>query len=298
MVSSTWRIPRISSLVIMLGMLSWPSCDAFLCSEQVLRLNAVALQLPRLPMASSPKLRSVAEDSSSSSFSSEEQENDSRTPLPSEPSTVEDLRKQVFQLYDDNQMDAAMKLLQDFQRKGNDDEDDDTKSTAIAAAAFFKVFCNWLREMIQDGRHDKRSLRWATNMLEEFIRRGNQENSSWWPTADVFHVVVQSWTTATPTVAGASVECQKLIARLWSLYHQEKERQEQQQQEDSIDEERLGQFVPSRDTYFAAIRACSLRDRGVDAAKRAEALLDEMEALDKNKFASLIPDRRIFNEVL
>jgi hypothetical protein len=207
----------------------------------------------------------------------------------SQLASSEELIEEVTRLVEDAKIETAMKLLEKYQF-----EENSLASSEADIARVLRCFKILLEKLILNDRYIVGTNQWATNMLRLFIDKGTK-NSAWLPTAQHFHLVVQSWIVATPTVEGASVQCKWLIETQWSIYHQESNRQPES--ETSLSHKDLQEFIPQRDTYFAAIRACSLRDRGVDAAKRAEALMDEMEACHE-KYPHLMPDRAIMNEVM
>jgi hypothetical protein len=210
-------------------------------------------------------------------------------PILFQPATSEGLIEEMTRLYNNGQIEAAMNLLENFQA-----DDDGTASSDASIAEVLQCFQIFLEKLILENSYFVRTNLWATNMLQTFINRGT-ENSAWLPTSQLLHLVIQSLIVASPSVEGASVQCKSLIEKQWSVYHKELKRQ--QESENGVYDKELQLLIPHRDTYFAAIRACSLRDRGVEAAKRAEALMDEMEAL-REKCPNLTPDRAIMNEVM
>jgi hypothetical protein len=66
-------------------------------------------------------------------------------------------------------------------------------------------------------------------------------------------------------------------------------------------QERATKLVPLKDSYYHAIRACSLFNNGWNGARRAanqaEKLMENMEFLSKD-YPHLKPDRLIVNEVM
>ncbi|KAG7362237.1 PPR: pentatricopeptide repeat domain containing protein [Nitzschia inconspicua] len=207
-----------------------------------------------------------------------------------QPTNTKELKTDVFRLCDNGQINLAMKVLENFVVN----ECDETEASNDATIQeVFRIVRAFLQALINDGKHSEDTLQRSSKLLDVFIKRG-QKVPEWLPTADMFASVIKSWTTATPSVPGASVECTALLKKIWSLYRQEEKRQKES---NGINRDILQRFVPDRDTYFAAIRSCSMRDRGVDAAKRADALLDDMEAL-REEFPQLTPDRTIVNEVM
>jgi hypothetical protein len=209
-------------------------------------------------------------------------------PFPS-PSTSEELIEKVTRLCDSRQIESAMKVLENFQVDENC-----TASSETTIAGLLICFTILLEKLILQDIYVVNTCQWTTKKLQTFIDQG-VKNPAWLPTAQIFHLVIQSWIVAAPAVEGASIQCKSLIEKQWSVFHQKSTQRDESQS--SLYGEDLPKFIPQRETYFAAIRACSLRDRGVDAAKRAEALMDEMEVLCQ-KYPQLTPDRAIMNEVM
>ncbi|KAL3915276.1 MAG: hypothetical protein SGILL_005730 [Bacillariaceae sp.] len=104
---------------------------------------------------------------------------------------------------------------------------------------------------------------------------------------DMILFTMKVWISA-PSEEEASGECQAILDTFWTVY---KRRPKEQQTLSFSDASSL------RDCYFCAIRACSMRDRGADAAKRAELLMEEMESRNR-EFPGLAPDKGIVNEVM
>jgi len=129
------------------------------------------------------------------------------------------------------------------------------------------------------SNEDADHLHQANKILQRLIELG-EVDSELLPTAEDFNAVIQMWGSSA-FVDEASVQCESHLKVLWSLYH---ERHEEK-------------FVPLHESYYNTIRACSARDRGSDAAKRAESLMAEMESVCKDH-PQLTPDRSIANEVM
>lgn len=128
---------------------------------------------------------------------------------------------------------------------------------------------------------DKETVRYlqSSRILNRLLELGKLD-SEFLPTADDFNCVIKMWGSST-YVEEASIECRSYLRILWSLHNKEQEQK----------------FVPLKESYFYAIRACSQRDRGSDAAKRAENLMNEMESAGRDH-PDLLPDRSIANEVM
>ncbi|KAL3922655.1 MAG: hypothetical protein SGILL_002089 [Bacillariaceae sp.] len=78
------------------------------------------------------------------------------------------------------------------------------------------------------------------------------------------------------------------MSKFWSWY-QNRPTKEQQLRGDEA--------LSVKECYLHTVRACSMRDRGADAAKRAETLMEELEAR-RADFPLLARDRRIVNAVM
>jgi len=128
---------------------------------------------------------------------------------------------------------------------------------------------------------DKDTVRYlqSSRILDRLLELGKLD-SELLPTADDFNCVIKMWGSS-DYVEEASIKCRSYLRTLWSLHNKEQEQK----------------FVPLKESYFYAIRACSQRDRGSDAAKRAENLMNEMESAGRDH-PDLLPDRSIANEVM
>ena len=133
-----------------------------------------------------------------------------------------------------------------------------------------------------DDNRTKQYLRWADTIVQSMLDVGEQSDSdsSMLPTAEEMHLAIEMWGSS-PSVEGSSVLCQNYLNTLWSFYEKRKDER----------------FVPLRESYDCAVSACSARDRGQDAAQRAESLLEEMESVCR-EHPSLTPDRSIANGVM
>jgi len=124
-------------------------------------------------------------------------------------------------------------------------------------------------------------LHQADKILQTLLGLGeNSDSDSCLPSAEDFNDVIKMWGSST-FVEEASVRCQSYLETLWSLYREKEDER----------------FVPLHESYYHAVLACSARDRGSDAAKRAESLMEEMESYC-NDHPRLTPDRSIANGVM
>jgi len=124
-------------------------------------------------------------------------------------------------------------------------------------------------------------LHQADKILKKLLELGKKQNSDrLLPDAENFNDVIKMWGSST-FVENASVRCQSHLQSLWTLYHK-------------LGEDR---FVPFFESYYCAVSACSGRDRGAEAANRAENLMEEMQYRCKDH-AELTPDRSIANGVM
>jgi hypothetical protein len=124
------------------------------------------------------------------------------------------------------------------------------------------------------------NLHQADKIVQTLLDLGKKNSDSLLPSAEDFHNVIKMWGSST-LVDGASVQCQSYLETLWSLY----------------DETEDEQFVPWHESYYYAVLACSARDRGLESAKRAEHLLNEMES-KCHDHPKLTPNRSIANGVM
>ena len=129
------------------------------------------------------------------------------------------------------------------------------------------------------SNEDALHLHQANNVLQRLLELG-EIDSILLPSAEDFNSVIRIWGSSA-FVENASVQCHNHLKTLWSLYNKHKDKK----------------FVPLNTSYYYAIRACSMRDRGSDAAKLAENLMEEMESVCQDH-PELTPDRSIANEVL
>lgn len=121
----------------------------------------------------------------------------------------------------------------------------------------------------------------ADRIIQKLLELGKApDNEVSLPEAEVFNHIIKMWGSST-FAERASLKCQSYLDSLWSLY----------------DEQKDEQFVPYFESYYYAVSACSARDRGLDAAKRAETLMKEMESRCQ-KHPELTPNRSIANEVM
>ena len=121
----------------------------------------------------------------------------------------------------------------------------------------------------------------ADTIIKTMLELGKQSDShDLLPTAENVHLVIKMWWSSS-FVEGASVRCRFYLDTLWSLYEKRKDER----------------FVPLYESYYCAVSACSAKDRGSDAAERAENLLEEMESFCR-KHPKLTPDRSIANGVM
>jgi hypothetical protein len=129
------------------------------------------------------------------------------------------------------------------------------------------------------SNEDALHLHQANNVLQRLLELG-EIDSSLLPSAEDFNSVIRIWGSSA-FVENASVQCHNHLKTLWSLYNKHRDKK----------------FVPLNTSYYYVIRACSMRDRGSDAAKLAENLMEEMESVCQDH-PELTPDRSIANEVL
>lgn len=122
-------------------------------------------------------------------------------------------------------------------------------------------------------------LEQASTILNCLLDLG-KNNSSFLPSAEDFNSVIEIWGNAA-FVDNASVHCHNHLKSLWSLH-------------DRLQDDK---FLPLYDSYYHAIRVCSMRDRGPAAAQLAEDLMNEMESICHDH-PHLTPDRSVANEVL
>jgi len=124
-------------------------------------------------------------------------------------------------------------------------------------------------------------LHQADKIIQKLLELGKSDNSDLLlPTAEDFNDVIKMWGSST-FADEASVRCKSYLESLWSLYREQKDEK----------------FVPLRESYYHTVLACSARDRGLDAAKRAEGLMEEMEA-SCDYHPQLTPNRSIANGVM
>jgi hypothetical protein len=124
-------------------------------------------------------------------------------------------------------------------------------------------------------------LHQADKIVQRLLDLGKKNSDdSLLPSAEDLHNVIQMWGSST-LVDGASVQCQSYLETLWSLYETTKDEK----------------FVPRYESYYSTVLACSTRDRGLEAAKRAEHLLNEMES-KCHDHPKLTPNRSIANGVM
>ena len=124
-------------------------------------------------------------------------------------------------------------------------------------------------------------LHQADKIVQRLLDLGKKNSDdSLLPSAEDLHNVIQMWGSST-LVDGASVQCQSYLETLWSLYETTKDEK----------------FVPRHESYYSTVLACSARDRGLEAAKRAEHLLNEMESKCHDHL-KLTPNRSIANGVM
>jgi len=128
----------------------------------------------------------------------------------------------------------------------------------------------------------KQYLSWADTIVQTMLELGEQPDtdSSLLPTAEDIHLVIEMWASST-SIDGASMRCRSYLDALWSLHEKRKDER----------------FVPLRESYDCAVSACSARDRGLEAAERAEGLLKEMESV-RREHPALTPDRSVANGVM
>jgi len=133
-----------------------------------------------------------------------------------------------------------------------------------------------------DDDRTKQYLHWTDTILQTMLELGEQSDtdSSLLPTAEDIHLAIEMWASST-SIDGASVRCQSYLDTLWSLHEKRKDER----------------FVPLRESYDCAVSACSARDRGLDAAERAENLLKEMGSVCR-EHPALTPDRSVANGVM
>jgi len=130
-----------------------------------------------------------------------------------------------------------------------------------------------------NGNKDTIHLHKAEKILKRLLELGKSDEALL-PTAEDFNDVIRMWGSST-FVDDASVKCQSYLESLWSLYQEQREEK----------------YVPWNESYYHAIVACSARDRGSVAAKRAESLMAEMESRCGD-YPQLTPTRDIANGVM
>ena len=124
-------------------------------------------------------------------------------------------------------------------------------------------------------------LHQADKIVQKLLELGEKSDSeTMLPGAEEFNDLIKMWGSSA-FAEKASVQCQSYLDTLWSLYR----------------EQRDERFVPLFESYYFAILACSAKDRGLDAAKRAESLMKDMKSRSKNH-PQLNPNRSIANGVM
>ena len=124
-------------------------------------------------------------------------------------------------------------------------------------------------------------LEQADKILQTLLELGGKPDSEFLlPDAELFNDLIKMWGSST-FAEKASEQCQFYLDSLWSLY----------------DEQKDARFVPSLESYYHAISACSARDRSLDAVKRAESLMKDMESRSQDH-PELKPNRSIANGVM
>ena len=124
-------------------------------------------------------------------------------------------------------------------------------------------------------------LHQGDKILQKLIKLGGKPGCEMMlPTAEEFNDVIKMWGSST-FVDNASIQCRSHLDSLWTLHQKHNDER----------------FVPLYESYYYSVMACSARDHGFNAAKRAESLLAEMESkcLDHPQ---LKPKRSIMNEVM
>ena len=121
----------------------------------------------------------------------------------------------------------------------------------------------------------------ADKIVHKLLELGeNSDSELLLPDAEVFNDLIKMWGSST-FAEKASIRCESYLNSLWSLYDKQKDER----------------FVPLLESYFYAISACSAKDRSLDAAKRAESLMKDMESRSQ-EHPELTPNRSIANGVM
>ncbi len=230
-------------------------------------------------------------------FSNAESKNEDYNDSQQRSTAAASPQTEIFRFCQNNDIKSAVRVLE----KWVEDEEDAPSETIRALTTSFtnilELLVNEKSEVIQ-----LRTFRRASNILDKFLDRG-ANNSEWLPTAEVFLLLIQGWASTSPPMTSASERCCELINKQWSVYRQEWKKilGENDENNRKILQERATKLVPLKDSYYHAIRACSLFNNGWNGARRAanqaEKLMENMEFLSKD-YPHLKPDRLIVNEVM
>jgi hypothetical protein len=211
------------------------------------------------------------------------------------PSSVQDLKAEIEKQCDEiGNVDNATKILCSWM---DEKYDSSNKDAPMILKSCCKIILQTLIDMevkaekldTVDPENAVPPYLQADKLLTTMISWGKEINSDLLPTADIFELVIKVWISATDIV-GASGKCRYYVKKLWSLH-------EEQSSKNNVDEKRLKLFVPTKQCYEDAIRACSLKDRGVKAAYLADEILNEMESLCAD-YPQITPDRYTLNKVM
>ncbi|KAL3932784.1 MAG: hypothetical protein SGARI_003870, partial [Bacillariaceae sp.] len=197
------------------------------------------------------------------------------------PSTLDELETEIARLCSNAAADDDIAMAADILEQWNIQDQYDNDKLVTCYTTVLQALVTTSRDAIPDAASR------ASRLFHKFVSSQVVENWELSPILDALSLVIQVWT-ATPSEEGASIECQSLLEKFWSLY-QSRPMKEQQLSGDEA--------LSLKECYLHTIRACSMRDRGADAAKRAETLIEELEAR-RADFPLLAPDRRIVNTVM
>eukprot|EP00536_Pseudo-nitzschia_multiseries_P015887 jgi/Psemu1/44147/gm1.44147_g len=231
-------------------------------------------KLPQLPQGQSSRRGNMQTSLSSSASSSS-----SSASL----SSLVELETEIASLCEADRFQEAIDAL----------EKEDTEPTARVKACYTTILKSLVdreeqievqrmegkNNMIRKPTDEKDTVRYlqASKILDRLLELG-ESNRELLPTAEDFNSVIKMWGSSV-FVDEASIKCRSYLRELWTLhnkYHDEA-------------------FVPLKESYYYAIRACSQKDRSSSAANRAQSLMNEMEAVCV-KHPQLSPDRSIANE--
>lgn len=122
----------------------------------------------------------------------------------------------------------------------------------------------------------------STGMAEDLFKRMTQNSENGIgppPTALSYNSLISVW--ASSNQPQKADRCYEYLDSLWALY----------------DETNDSKYVPLRSSYISTIDALARSRQGYDGAKRAEALLEDMES-SRHDHPQLSPNKICFNAVL